>query len=106
MGLCIEPQQLQHHFADLKRRHIAFGYRDCAGIWSDEFFTSNTSRLFQVKRSHTYCADFLQRQVADGEAAFNNRTGIKLNKYLPWRGNLHSVFGIVPSQTTSTLKSR
>jgi hypothetical protein len=102
----VEVKKVRPLLLEIKNQYIQVALRNQAGKWSEEYYhiescdPSSTPNdvLFVMVRAPSTDRLFI--------IDVNSITGVKLNKYLKWNGQLHSSFEIFQSKNLETLKVR
>jgi hypothetical protein len=100
----IEIQKVRPLLLEIRNQHIQVSFRNEAGKWSEEYFHIEYCEAFPIS-SDVFLV--MVRAPNTDKVLFidlNSITGIKLNKYLNWKGYLHSSFEIFPSKNLKDLK--
>jgi hypothetical protein len=100
----VEVKKVRPLLLEIRDQHIQVAFRDEVGKWSDEYFHIEKCDAFSTQNS----VFFVLVRAPSTDRVFlinvNSITGIRLNKYLNWRGQLHSSFEIFQSENLEFLK--
>jgi hypothetical protein len=104
MDSFIEIQKVRPLLLEIKNQHIQIAVRNEAGKWSKEYFHIEYDKSFSTPKDVFFVV--LRGPSTDKIFLLNlsSVTGIKLNKYLKWQGDLHSSFEIFHSKNLEYLK--